>query len=31
MIKRNLIYESGLTDVYNFTKLNDFIMGVELH
>jgi len=26
MIKRNLIYESGLTDVYNFTKLNDFIM-----
>ena len=26
MIKRNLIYESGLTDVYNFTKLNDFVM-----
>lgn len=26
MIKRNLIYESGLTDVYNFTRLNDFVM-----
>ena len=26
MIKRNLIYEFSLTDVYNFTKLNDFIM-----
>ncbi|HEX5150840.1 MAG TPA: co-chaperone GroES family protein [Parafilimonas sp.] len=26
MIKRNLIYESGLTDVYNFTKLNQIVM-----
>ena len=26
MIPRNLIYECGLTDVYNFTKLNDFVM-----
>jgi len=26
MIKRNLIYESSLTDVYNFTKLNNSVM-----
>ena len=26
MIKRNLIYESSLTDVYNFTKLNISVM-----
>ena len=25
MIKRNLIYESSLTDVYNFTKLNNSV------
>ena len=26
MIKRNLIYEFSLTDVYNFTKLNNSVM-----